>query len=488
MTTSTRRNEHRLSPHFSNQQSQAALSGPSGDRQPWTILVVLAIAQFMVVLDITIVNVALPSIGRSLNFARTDLQWVVTAYALCTGGLVLVGGRASDLFGRRRVFIAGLVVFALASAGSGLAPSSGALILARVAQGIGAAAMSPAALSIITTSYAGAQRATALSVWGAISSGAVAVGVIAGGALVTFLSWHWVFLINVPVGLVGAVAAAQVLPAGKRASGSRRLDPAGVLAAVGGFATIVYGLSGAPAHGWTSGRTIALLAAGLALLGVFALIERFVRAPLVTPTIWRERALISSAAMILGIMSILVGAFFLLSVYTQDVLRWSALHTGAGLLPFVAAIAFGVHLTGHLIGKLGSRPLIMAGMALTATGALLFSLGPDHASYASNLLPGLVVLGLGIGIAFPATSITAMSNVSEGIAGLASGLTSTAHELGAAIGVAALAAIAAGGSTVAQGTHTAFTAAAIGGVLLVVLAAAAVPSVRPEPGKIIAIH
>jgi EmrB/QacA subfamily drug resistance transporter len=461
---------------------------PAGGGRSWTTLALLVVAQFMVVLDITIVNVALPSIGKALGFARSDLQWVVTAYALCSGGLVLVGGRASDLFGRRRMFLAGLALFTGASLVSGLAPSAGVLIAARVAQGIGAAAMTPAALSIVTTTYDGAQRATALSIWGAIASGAVAVGVIAGGALVSLLNWHWVFLINVPVGLVALGLSAHLLPAATPVVRARSLDPAGALTAVGGFVAIVYGVSGAPSHGWGSLRTIALLGGGVALLGAFAMIERSVREPLVAPAIWRERALIAGAATILGISGILVGTFFLLSLYTQDVLHWSALHTGVSLLPFVGAIAVGVHLTGRLIGRVGSRPLIIIGMALAALGSILFALAPDRASYLPDLLPGLIVLGFGMGLGFPATSITAMSEIREEVAGLASGITSTAHELGGAVGVAILAAVAAGGSTVAAGTHTAFAAAAVGGAALVALAGTVVPSVRPAPGTGAAIH
>jgi EmrB/QacA subfamily drug resistance transporter len=488
MATTSLIRKHRPARRLTHRRSHDG-AAPRGDgRQPWTTLALLVVAQFMVVLDITIVNVALPSIGKALRFGRADLQWVVTAYALCSGGLVLVGGRASDLFGRRRMFLAGLAVFTGASLASGLAPSGGTLIAARIAQGIGAAAMTPAALSIVTTTYDGAQRATALSIWGAISSGAVAVGVIAGGALTSLLSWHWVFLINVPVGLLALAFAAHLLPHAPPSARVRSLDPAGALTAIGGFVAIVYGLSGAPSHGWGSLRTIALLAAGVGLLCAFAIIERSVSEPLVTPAIWHERALISGAATILGISGILVGSFFLISVYTQEVLHWSALHTGVSLLPFVGAIAVGVHVTGHLIGKIGSRPLIVSGMGLAAIGSVLFALAPDHASYLSDLLPGLLVLGFGMGVGFPATSITAMAEIREEIAGLASGITSTAHELGGALGVAILAAFAAGGSTVAAGDHIAFAAAAIGGAALVALASTTVPSVRPAPGAAVAIH
>jgi EmrB/QacA subfamily drug resistance transporter len=487
MTTTMRPRSHRLRARISHRGPRDSPS-PAGDRRPWTTLVLLAAAQFMVVLDITIVNVALPSIGKALSFPRADLQWVVTAYALCSGGLVLVGGRASDLIGRRRMFLAGLATFTGASLVSGLAPSAAVLIAARVAQGIGAAAMTPAALSIVTTTYEGAQRAAALSIWGAISGGAVGVGVIAGGALTSLLNWHWVFLINVPVGLIALAVAWHMLPTTAPGARARSLDLPGALTAVGGLVAIVYGLSGAPSHGWGSARTVALLGGGVALLAAFAFVERSVREPLVAPAIWRERALISGAAMILGISGILVGSFFLISLYTQDVLRWSALHTGLSLLPFVAVITIGAHLTGRLVAKLGSRPLIISGMALAGIGSALFAAAPAHASYLPDLLPGLIVLGFGMGLGFPATSITAMVSIRAEVAGLASGITSTAHEVGGALGVAIFSAIAAGSGTIAAGNQTAFTAAAVGGAALVVLAAVAVPSVRPVHGTPVAIH
>jgi EmrB/QacA subfamily drug resistance transporter len=392
------------------------------------------------------------------------------------------------MFGRRRMFLSGLLVFTAASLASGLAPTSAVLIGARVAQGVGASLMTPAALAILTSTYEGAQRATALSIWGAISSGAVAVGVIAGGALTSLLSWHWVFLINVPVGLVAVVAAARVLPRARPPVHTGSLDLPGAATAVGGFVTIVYALSGAPAHGWGSARTLALLGGGAGLLATFALIERRDRRPLVPPAIWRERALIAGSALVLGISAILVGAFFLISVYMQDVLRWSALHTGVSLLPFVATIAIGVHLTSRLVGKIGSRPLIIAGMGLVATAAVLFSVSPARGHYASDLLPALSVLGLGVGLAFPASSITAMSQVRDDISGLAAGISSTAHELGGAVGVAVLAAIAAGKGTIAAGDHAAFIAAAMIAAGLASLAATVVPSIKPQPGTNVAIH
>lgn len=457
-------------------------------RQSWTLLALLVVAQFMVVLDITIVNVALPSIGAALHFGPADLQWVVTAYVLCSGGLLLVGGRAADLLGRRRTFLAGLLLFTAASLACGLAPSSGFLIAARAAQGTAAALLTPAALAIVTTTYSGAQRATALSVWGAIAGAGVGVGVLLGGLLTTWLSWHWVFLVNVPVGLAAAALTPRVLPALAGVPGRRSLDLAGALSVVAGLATLVYAVSGASEHGWGSARTLALLALAAALLAGFAAIERSVARPLLPPAAWRSGSLVSGVAMMLGATGILAGAFFLSSIYLQGVLGWSALETGLAFLPFVAAISVGVHLTSHAIGRAGSRAVLIAGMALVAGGALLLALAPDRASYAVDLLPGFVVLGLGIGLAFPVISITGLSEVRHDAAGVASGMMSTAHEVGAALGVAVLSAVAVAGDAGPKlGYGDGMLAAAIiAGVLAVV--AVGVPAVRPAPGTQVAIH
>ncbi|HET6548316.1 MAG TPA: MFS transporter [Solirubrobacter sp.] len=454
------------------------------ERRPWALLALLVAAQFMVVLDISIVNVALPSIGAGLGFAKADLQWVVTAYVVFSGGLLLVGGRAADLFGRRRVFLAGLSLFTLASLACGLAPSAGALVTARAAQGAGAALLTPAALSIITATYSGAQRATALSIWGAIASAGVAVGVLLGGVLTTALSWHWVFLVNLPVGLAALALAPRVIPA--FAPERRSLDLPGALAAVTGLALLVYALAGAAEDGWSSARTLLPLAAAAALLAAFARIERSVRAPLLTPSVWRVGSLVSGTLMMLGVTGVMVGMFFVNSLYLQGVLGWSALETGLAFLPFVGAITLGVHGTQHAIGRVGSRALMVAGLALVAAGALLLAVAPDQASYAADLLPGFVVLGLGMGLAFPAISITAMNDVTHGLAGAASGMLSTAHEIGAALGVAVLSAIALAGSGLDYGAAT--LAAAVVAAALAILAAAVVPVVRPAAGAHVTVH
>jgi EmrB/QacA subfamily drug resistance transporter len=448
-------------------------------RTSWALLALLAVAQFMVVLDITIVNVALPSIGSGLGFAPADLQWVVTAYVLCSGGLLLVGGRAADLLGRRRTFLAGLTVFTGASLACGLAPSPGFLIAARAIQGCGAALLTPSALAIVTSTYTGEQRVKALSLWGAIASGGVGVGALLGGVLTSALSWHWVFLVNVPVGLAAAVLTPRIVPA-LPGHGRRSLDLPGGLTAVSGLAVLVYALSGAPDHGWGSARTLLLLALAAALLASFVIVERVASEPLVAPSTWRIGSLVSGSVMMLGATGIMAGAFFLNSIHLQRDLGWSALETGLAFLPFVAAIMLGVHAASHAIPKLGTRTLIVAGMALVTAGALLFALA--HDSY-GELLPGFLVLGLGVGFAFPAISITAMSDVPHESSGTGSGVMSTFHEVGAALGVAALSAIAFGSDY-----RAAAIAAAIAGGALTVLAAALIPAVRPAPGAPAMMH
>jgi EmrB/QacA subfamily drug resistance transporter len=312
------------------------------DRRPWTLLVLLCAAQFMVILDATVVNVALPSIRRALGFTATDLQWVVTAYLLATGGLLLLGGRAADLLGRRRIFLTGLGVFTTASLLSGLAASPGMLIASRAAQGAGAALLSPAALSIVTTSYAGAQRARALSTWGAIGGAGAAAGVLLGGVLTSWLGWRSVFFVNVPVGVTAAALTLHLIPRDAAApvrQTLRRLDLPGAATLVAGLVVLVYAIQGAAAHGWGSVRTVGLLGGAVALLAAFASIERQARHPLITPSIWRMRSLVSSAVMMLGVTAILVGTSFLNTLFFQTVLGASALKTGSSFSPASSRLA-----------------------------------------------------------------------------------------------------------------------------------------------------
>jgi EmrB/QacA subfamily drug resistance transporter len=450
------------------------------EQKPWTTLILLGLAQFMVILDITVVNVALPSISNDLAFADGDLQWVITAYVLFTGGLLMLGGRATDLFGRRRVFIGGLATFTIASLASGLAPSPETLVAARAAQGLGAAMLTPAALSIVTTSYAGRQRTAALAAWSAIGSAGAAAGVVLGGVLTSGLGWEWVFFINVPVGLIAGVGVLRVVPGAPPAASGQRLDILGAVTAVAGLVVLLYGIDGAAEHGWASARTLALLLGSAILLSTFVAVERRVREPVVPPATWRNRPLVFGMGLIFVATALLVAVFFLNTLYLQDILRWSALETGFAFLPLVLVIAAGAKVAGRVIGRTGPHGLAALGLLLVGAGAGLLSLAPDVASYGTDVLPGFMVLGFGVGLVFPAGSIAAMSKVEEEAAGLASGLIATGHELGAAFGVAAISAVATGASTFVAGYADGFAYVAAVAAVIAVAAALATPRARPS--------
>ena len=471
-------------------QNQAAVGTPDRERRPWLLMVVLSVAQFMVILDATVVNVALPSIARSLSFPAGGVQWVVTAYVLASGGLVLLGGRAADVAGRRRIFLAGLALFTTASLASGMAPAAGALIAARAGQGLGAALLTPAALAIITTSYAGAQRATALGVWGAIGGAGAAAGVLAGGILTTWLGWRSVFLVNVPVGVVAGLLSLHLVPRHRpQRGGVRELDLPGAALAVAGLVTVAYTLAGAPASGWGSARTLLLLALALALLAGFAAVERSARRPLVPAPLWRARSLVAGVLVMFGATGILVGTFFLNSLYLQDVQRASPLRVGLEFLPLALVIGAGAHLASRLLPRAGSRALIVAGLVVMGAGALLLTGVSARSGYLTGFLPGLLVVGMGTGLVFPATAVTAMSDIADDRAGLASGLMTTAHEIGAALGVAVFSAVAvAAGGGIAAGYRHGFMVAAAVAAVLAVVAAVAVPAVRPAAGARVAVH
>ena len=462
----------------------------------WALLILLCAAQFMVILDATIVNVALPSIRRALGFSPTDLQWVVTAYVLATGSLLLLGGRAADLIGRRRVFLAGLTVFTGASLVSGLAPEPGVLVASRAAQGVGAALLSPAALSIVTTSYSGEQRARALSTWGAIGGAGAAAGVLLGGLLTTWLGWRSVFFVNVPTGLVTAALTVRLI-GGDGATPVRaalaQLDLPGAVTLVAGLVVLVYAVQGAAVHGWGSARTLGLLAVAATLLAGFAAIERRAPHALIAPSIWRVRSLVSSATVMLGVTAILVGTSFLNTLFFQNVLGDSALRTGLEFLPGILTVGLAAHLGPKLLVRFGSRAVIAAGLALAAAGDLLLSLAPVDAAYPTDLLPGFLLLGLGVGFAFVSISVSAMSDVRDHQAGLASGLITTAHDLGAAAGVSIFSAVAFGsGAAGTAGLVTGYGQGTAAGsaiaAALALVAVIAVPRLRPAATQRIALH
>jgi EmrB/QacA subfamily drug resistance transporter len=414
------------------------------------LLALLCAAQFMVILDITVVNVALPSIQADLGIAVKDLQWVVTAYTLAFGGLLLLGGRAADLLGRRRIFLAGLGVFTVASLGAAMAGSPASLIIARVAQGVGAAMLSPAALSLITSSFPdGPQRRRALAAWAAVAASGGAFGVLAGGALTDLFGWEAIFLVNVPVGLAVGIAALRILPSPERRAG--RIDLSGALLATGSLVALIYGLVEAPSAGWLSTQTLALLALAATGLLAFVAVEARTRAPLVPLGVFRRRPTVTALVLMIAGMGTVMSAFYFCSLYLQQVLGHSALRTGLEFLPGAVLLIAAAHVGGHLVARHGPRPVLAIGMSLGALGALLLSGVSPDGSYVADVLPGLLVLDAGIGVSASAIFITAMAGVGEEEAGLVSGLTTTAHEVGIALVLPLLSTVAAtamGGATI----------------------------------------
>ncbi|MGZ4582462.1 MAG: MFS transporter [Nocardioidaceae bacterium] len=446
----------------------------------------MLLAQFMVILDVSVVNVALPSIGRDLNFSSGDYQWVVSAYVLFSGGFLLLGGRLADLLDRRRVFLTGLGLFTVASLASGLAGSAGVLIASRAGQGLGAAMLTPAALSIIMTTYAGRQRAAALSVWGAIGSTGIAAGVLFGGALTSALSWEAVFFINVPIGIVVALATGRVVAATVVPRLSRgQLDLPGALTLVAGLVVLVYGIETTRTSGWDSVGTWLLLGAAAVLLTGFALVERKVAAPLVPPRTWGIRSLTSASVVMAGVTGAVVGAIFLSSLYLQRVVGSSAIVTGLQFLPLAAAITVTATIASKLLGRVSIRTFIAVGLVVMAAGALLLAGSAGGDSYAADVLPGLLLLGAGVGPMFVAISIAAMSDVPAADSGLGSGLMMTGHEVGAALGVAILTAIG-GDLTTRTGLVDAYGRAFTG--VLVILALLMVVTLTAVPKRAGAAH
>jgi EmrB/QacA subfamily drug resistance transporter len=411
------------------------------DPQRWKALAVVCAAFFMTVLDVSIVNVALPSIGRGLHFSSDNLQWVITAYAITFGGFLMLGGRAADLFGRRRIFVAGVVVFTVASFFCGLAWSEGVLITARAVQGLGAAIISPAALAIVMTTFEeGAERNKALGIWGAIGGGGAAVGVLAGGVLTKYLGWEWIFFVNVPV---GATALALTPRFVRESHADRRAAPdvLGAVTVTAGLALLVYAVSTAPAHHWGSALTLLLLAASAALLGGFLVVEARTRDPLMPFHIFRIRTVSGAniSALLLG--ASLFANFFLLTLYVQDVLGWSALKTG---LTFIATAGSAIVWAGvaqALVTRFGAKPIMTVGFVGMIVGMVWYTQIPVHGSYWSDLLPGYLIIGFAIPFAFIPVSIAALAGIAHHEAGLASGIFNTAQQIGGAIGVAVVSSV-----------------------------------------------
>lgn len=428
----------------------------------------------MLVLDGYIVNVALPSIRSSLGFSEAGLQWVVSAYALSFGGFLLLAGRASDLYGRRRLFVWGLVVFSLASLFCGLAPSSGTLVGARAAQGLGAAMVAPAALSLLTTSFAkGPKRDRALSVWSAFAAAGATSSLVLGGLLTSLAGWRWVFLVNVPVGILAAALAFVAVRADDPADGPRRLDAAGAATGTAGLALLVFSLAGLPEAGLSPARTIAPLAASLALLGAFVLVEGRAEEPLVRFSLFRSRPLSWANVLAVAFTGALAAQGLASTLYLQGVLGYSALGAGLAFLPMnLAATATSV-LSGGLLKRLAPGGTVAAGMALLGAGLLLHARFSPDGSYAWEILPAFVVFGLGVGPCFVGATVAATSGVAASEQGLASGVFTTAQQVGPALGLAVFVSVAAAVTAGLGGGADPSAAASVAGYRWAYLGAAA---------------
>jgi EmrB/QacA subfamily drug resistance transporter len=424
-------------------ETPLALPAPALDPRRWWALALLCGAFFMVILDAAIVTVALPSIQADLGFSAQGLQWVVSAYALTFAGLLLLGGRAADLLGRRRVFMVGLALFTLASLLCGLAWSDDALIGARAFQGIGAAIMTPTALSIITTLFQeGAERNKALGIWGALGGFGATTAWLIGGPLVDGFGWEWIFFINVPVGLLAIALCPVLLPESRAANGRRSYDPAGALTITGALVLLVYAVVEAPDTGWTSAQTLLLFAGSAALLGVFALIESRHPAPLVPLRILRSRSLVGANVVMLLFATVAFGMPFILTLYAQQVLGYSAAKFGLGTAVFAAMAAVGSVAGQAVVLKVGFRPVAAVGMALMGAGSLLLTQVSVSGSYFGDMFFALLIFGPGIGLAFVTATVAALAGVAEHESGLASGLSNTAFQVGAALGVAIVSTVA----------------------------------------------
>src|SRR5213082_2880088 len=413
------------------------------DRRRWLALAVIVTAQFMVVLDVAIVNVALPSIRTDLHFSHESLQWVITAYSIFFGGVLLLGGRLADVLGRRRLFMAGLALFTVSSLLDGLAWSEGSLIAFRSLQGLGAALLSPAALSILTTTFReGRERNLALGIWGAASGSGGAAGVLLGGALTSALSWSWIFFINVPVGIAVIAISPWLLRESRADLEHRTFDFAGAASITGGLMLLVYAMTRAALHGWGTSQTIGLLAASAGLIGSFFVIEMRSKAPLLPLRIFRLRTLSASNVSGLLMGGAIFSQFFLLTLYMQEVLHYSALKTGVAYIGLtLTIIAFSAVAQGA-VTRFGVRRVLPLGLALSTVALVLFTRLPVHGSYFADLFPAFIISGLGLALAFVPMSIGALTGVSSADAGVASGLINTNQQIGGAIGVALVTTIA----------------------------------------------
>jgi len=450
------------------------------EKRRWYALGLLSVAQFMLILDVTVVNVALPSIGSDLRLGRETLAWVVTAYTLTFGGLMLLGGRLADAIGARRSLLAGLTLFTLASLTSGLATDGATLLAGRIGQGVGAALLSPAALAIVTTTFHGAERTRALGVWAALGGIGSAAGVLLGGLLTATAGWQWVFFINLPVGVAVLVALPLTVPA--IASRPARLDLPGAVLVTAATSALIYGLVKAGDAGWDGPATLAGLGGAVLLYAAFLLVERATRAPLIDVRLLTRRPIVAGAVLMLVATALLIAFFFLGSVYLQHARGYTALATGLMFLPVAVATGGGAHLGSRFVSRIGGRPVAAGGLALAAAGSWLLTALPDDGNPWIRLLPGFVIAAAGLGATFVSATTTALGFITHEEAGLTSGLVNTFHEVGGSVGVAVFSTVAAAGigAGTTAGYRTAFAVGAVAAAVTAVAALRLVPAGRPH--------
>ncbi len=419
-----------------------------GETSHWLILILLALAQFMVVLDVSIVNVALPSIQKAFSMSQANLQWIVTIYALTFGGFLLFGGRAADLFGRRKMFLIGISLFTLASLADGLAQSGSQLILFRGLQGLAGALMSPAALSIILVTYKeGHERNVALSVWGAVASGGAAVGVLLGGIITQYLSWRWNFFVNVPVGIFVVFAAMKVLDRHESTLEHNSLDLPGAVLATGGLMMLVYTLVKAPSLGWTNSTSLLHFGIAIAALVAFVINEHYSSHPLMPLHIFRNRNLVGADTLMLCMAAGMFSVFFFTTLYLQEILGYTPIKTGLSFLVVPVAVAITATNVPRLVQKFGYKPILIVSPLVVSASLFYLSHIPVDGTFWGNVAPGMILMGLGMGGTFVAATIAATSGVPHHESGLASGMLNTSQQVGGAIGLAVLTGIATSSAT-----------------------------------------
>jgi EmrB/QacA subfamily drug resistance transporter len=420
----------------------------------WSALALIVTAQFMVILDVAIVNVALPSIKTDLDFSQANLQWVISAYAIMFGGVLLLGGRLADLLGRRRLFIAGLVLFSVSSLLCGLAWSEASLIGFRALQGLGGALLAPAALSLLTTMFAeGRERNLALGIYGAASGSGAAVGVLLGGVLTSYLSWSWVFFINVPVGIAAIALTPVLLPVGRVNLAHRHFDVRGAATITSGLMLLVYATTRAASHGWGAPSTLAIFGVAAALVGAFVLIELRSPYPLLPMRIFRSRTLTGANAAMAIVGAVAFSEFFLLTLYLQDVLHYSAVESGVAFSGFALSVVVTSNIAQWVVGRVGVRPTLTAGLLASALSVAWLTRLPVDGSYFWDLFPAFVLGGAGMGLSFVPVTIASLTGVAPADAGVASGLINTSRQIGGAVGIAAVSAIAATSTSNYADTH-----------------------------------